>query len=213
MRPTSSTRSISRVRSEARSNGITARDPVHEHLHLAAQARRGSRPTRRPATSTPSDARRCARSRTASVAGSGSGAWTSSVPGDEAGAAELHQQRLAIAIARGGRSGGRPFSKRPLDSLRRPRAREVLRIVGPSKVAASSSTRVVPAETSANSAAEDPRDHRGALGVADREHRASRACAPAPSSVVIGSPSPRRAARRSARRRAGRGRRRAAAAR
>ncbi len=64
-------------------------------------------------------------------------------------------------------------------------------MVGPSKVAASSRTRVVPAETSANSAPKIPAmtAGRSASQIASIEPSSVRSC---PSSVVIDSPSPAR---------------------
>ncbi len=129
--------------------------------------------------------------RTDRVAGAGSGACSSRVPGTRRAPHSSTSRRLAMAMARGGSCGGRPFSKRPLDSLRSPSAREVLRIVGPSKVAASSSTRVVPGPTSANSAPKMPAmtAGRSASQIASIEESRVRSW---PSRVVIDSPSPAR---------------------
>ncbi len=57
-----------------------------------------------------------------------------------------------MAIATGGSSVGSPFSKRALDSLRSPSRNAAWSTVGPSNVAASSSTCVVAAETSTSAA-------------------------------------------------------------
>ena len=87
---------------------------------------------------------------------SGAGTCASSTPGTRRAPHSSTSSRQAIAMARGGSSRGRPFSKRLLDSVRRPSDSDAFRMAGPSKVAASSSTRVVDGPTSANSAPKTP---------------------------------------------------------
>jgi len=94
----------------------------------------------------------------------------------------------AMAMATGGRSAGCPFSKRALLSVRRPRPRDVRMMDGPSKVAASSSTRVVPSETSANSAPKMPAITAG-FSVSAITRWSADSVRSWPSSVVMVSPS------------------------
>ncbi len=96
-----------------------------------------------------------------------------------------------MATPTGGSRRGRPFSNRLLDSVRSPRSHEVASRLGPSKFAASSSTRVVASFTSANSAPKIPAitAGRSASQIVSIDESSVRST---PSSVVIRSPSPAR---------------------
>ena len=115
---------------------------------------------------------------------------TSIVPGTRRAPVSSSMSRVATICASIACSGARPFSKRPLASLRRPRTCEVRWMLGPSQLATSMSTRVVPSWTSERSPPMTPAIEVGPSASSMTSIWASRVRT-WPSSVVTCSPSSR----------------------
>ncbi len=148
-RATSSTRSASRVTSPRRNAGTVTSSPSSASA-TPNSSRRSSSAASPRGTAVPSS-RSVRASRSRITTGAGPGPPTSTVPGTSRAPA-----RPAISIAASAWpsmpcSGCRPFSKRPLASVRRPSRVDVRCRFGPFQVAASISTRVVVSRTSERS--------------------------------------------------------------
>ena len=149
MRATSSMRSASRVTSLRRKAGTSTSRPPGASSTPKPRARRISawrgRGIGRPRISST----RCSRRRMTMPGGPSPP--TSIVPGTRRAPVNSSMSRVATIWASIACSGARPFSKRPLASLRSPRTCDVRWMLGPSQLATSISTRVVPSWTSERS--------------------------------------------------------------
>ena len=133
---------------------------------------------------------------------------TSIVPGTRRAPVSSSMSRVATIWPSIACSGAKPFSKRPLASLRRPRTCEVRWMLGPFQLAASISTRVVPSWTSERSPPMTPAIEVGPSASSMTSICVERAHLPVEGGDLLAVP---RGGRRAARRPRGRGRRRAAA--